>query len=55
MLRAFDAVSLTDLWNSNMNPADNSGILAKFCEPTVVNGKVYLATFSNQLAVYGLH
>ena len=25
------------------------------CVPTVVNGKVYLATFSNQLNVYGLH
>lgn len=38
-----------------MNPADNSGMLAKFCVPTVVNGKVYLATFSNQQNVYGLH
>jgi hypothetical protein len=55
MLRAFDAVSLTELWNSTMNPADDSGMLAKFCVPTVVNGKVYLATFSNQLNVYGLH
>jgi hypothetical protein len=54
MLRAFDAVSLTELWNSTMNPADNSGLLAKFCGPTVVNGKVYLATFSNLVAVYGL-
>jgi hypothetical protein len=54
MLRAFDAVSLTELWNSNMNPADNAGLLAKFCLPTVTNGKVYLATFSNELNVYGL-
>jgi len=54
MLRAFDAVSLAELWNSNMNPADNAGLLAKFCLPTVVNGKVYLASFSNQLNVYGL-
>ena len=55
MLRAFDAVSLTELWNSNMNPADNAGLLAKFCLPTIANGKVYLATFSGQLNVYGLH
>jgi len=53
MLRAFDAVSLTELWNSTINPADNAGLLAKFSVPTVVNGKVYLATFSNRLSVYG--
>jgi hypothetical protein len=54
MLRAFDAITLAELWNSNMVPADNAGLLAKFCLPTVTNGKVYLATFSNQLNVYGL-
>jgi len=27
---------------------------AKFCCPTVANGKVYLATFSDQVRVYGL-
>ena len=26
------------------------GNFAKFCPPTIANGKVYLATFSNQLA-----
>ena len=30
------------------------GNFAKFCPPTVANGKVYLATFSNRLNVYGL-
>jgi hypothetical protein len=55
MLRAFDAVTLTELWNSTKNSADKLGLLAKFSAPTVVNGKVYMATFSNQLAVYGLH
>lgn len=49
MLRAFDAVTLTELWNSNMNTADDAGNVAKFCLPTVANGRVYLATFSNQL------
>ena len=38
---------------SNLN-RDDVGNYAKFCPPTVVNGKVYQATFSNQLAVYGL-
>ena len=33
---------------------DAVGNLAKFVAPTVANGKVYLATFSNRLNVYGL-
>ena len=56
IIRAYDAVDLThELWNSRMNDArDDSGMFAKFCPPTVVNGKVYVSTFSNQLQVYGL-
>ena len=30
------------------------GNFAKFTPPTVANGRVYMATFSNQLVVYGL-
>jgi hypothetical protein len=37
-----------------MNSADQFGNLAKFAIPVVANGKVYVATFSDQLAVYGL-
>ena len=57
-LRAFNADDLQqELWNSDHDPtgADAVGNLAKFCPPVVANGKVYLATFSNSLAVYGLH
>jgi len=55
MLRAFDASNVaTELWNSNMNAADSLGNLAKFVIPVVTNGKVYMATDSNQLMVYGL-
>jgi outer membrane protein assembly factor BamB len=54
MLRAFDAITLAELWNSDMNAADNAGLLSKFTPPIVANGKVYLATFSKQLNVYGL-
>lgn len=56
VLRAYDASNVgVELWNSQQNLArDDVGIYAKFCPPTVVNGKVYQATFSNQLAVYGL-
>src|SRR5207244_218162 len=56
ILRAFDASNVSiELWNSKQNAArDDLGNFAKFCPPTVVNGKVYLATFSNRLVVYGL-
>ncbi len=56
ILRAYDASNLTrELWNSKQNPIrDDIGNFAKFCPPTVANGKVYLATFSGYLAVYGL-
>lgn len=56
ILRAFDASNVAvELWNSKRNPArDDLGNLAKFCPPVVANGKVYLATFSNQLIVYGI-
>lgn len=56
MLRAFDATNVAkELWNSEQNaPRDGVGNFAKFCPPTIANGKVYLATFSNQLLVYGL-
>jgi len=56
ILRAFDATDLTKLlWDSTQNLArDNVGNYAKFSPPMIANGKVYLATFSNQLLVYGL-
>jgi len=43
------------LWNSEqLTNRDSVGNLAKFNPPAVANGKVYLATFSNRLNVYGL-
>jgi hypothetical protein len=47
VLRAINGDDLTqELWNSNMNSAhDNSGNWPKFSPPTVVNGRVYLASF----------
>src|SRR4051794_17156740 len=57
ILRAFDATDIThELWNSNMfSFRDSIGNFAKFVPPTIVNGKVYMATFSNQVVVYGLN
>ena len=56
ILYAFDATNLTtELWDSQQNAnRDSLGNWAKYAPPTVVNGKVYLATFSGQVVVYGL-
>ncbi len=55
ILRALDANDPTkELWNSSMVAADAVGNYAKFVNPTIANGKVYLATFSNKILIYGL-
>jgi hypothetical protein len=55
ILRAFNADDITkELWNSDQNATDIVGNYAKFASPTIANGHVYLATFSNYVAVYGL-
>ncbi len=56
ILRAYDAENVSrELWNSEQLKArDGVGNFAKFVPPTVANGKVYLATFSGQVNVYGL-
>ena len=56
ILRAFKATNVAEeIWNSEQVKArDAVGKFAKFCPPVVANGKVYLATFSNRLNIYGL-
>jgi hypothetical protein len=54
VLRAFDAVTLVERWNSDAD-GNRVGDFAKFVPPTVANGRVYLATFSDVVKVYGLH
>jgi hypothetical protein len=56
VLEAYDATDLTSpLWSTKTNgssePAWN---WAKYAPPTIANGKVYVATFSKELNVYGL-
>jgi hypothetical protein len=57
ILQAFDATDVShELWNSNaIGIRDGVGKFAKFVPPTIANGKVYLATFSDSLLVYGIH
>jgi uncharacterized protein (TIGR03437 family) len=54
-LHALDANNLAnELWNSDGNGArDQPGSFTKFAPPTVVNGRVYVPTVSNGVAVYG--
>jgi hypothetical protein len=56
VLRAFNPDDLTnEIWNSEMNASrDSYGNIAKYVPPLVVDGKVYVPTFSNQVVVYGL-
>ena len=54
-LHAYNANNVSqELWNSGLVARDSIGNLAKFVPPTVANGKVYMATFSDQINVYGL-
>jgi len=53
IVRAYDASSLSLLWSSTA-PADDTLKFAKFNPPVIANGKVYLASFSNMLSVFGL-
>jgi hypothetical protein len=56
ILTAYNAQNIsTQLYSSESNHGrDFVGDYATFSSPTVANGKVYLATFSNRLDVYGL-
>ncbi len=57
VLRALDAsdVSKPELWNSENtgNEHDRLGYFAKFNPPTVANGKVYVATFQEEMLAGG--
>ena len=44
-----------ELWNNvDLDPADTDSFLAKFNQPLVAAGKVFLPTFSGRLIIYGL-
>ena len=54
-LHALDALNLSnELWNSGQNAAeDGLGGFARFVNPTVANGKVYVATSTGAVVAYG--
>lgn len=54
-LTAYDATNLkVELWNSDAKSEDQLGRFSKFVAPTVANGMVFVPTFSDSVAVYGL-
>jgi hypothetical protein len=55
-LYALDAANVAHvLWRSDLDAArDSLGNFAKFVPPLVANGRVYVASWSNHVAVYGL-
>jgi len=53
-LQVYDAETLELLWSTEKNEPDEDYNFSKYCPPTVANGKVYLATFSDRLNVYGI-
>jgi hypothetical protein len=59
MLRAFDPITLRELWNNQSDPfgkpEDKAYHFAKFVPPTIAHGRVFLATGSKSVLVYGLH
>jgi outer membrane protein assembly factor BamB len=58
ILRAFNAIpsggTLTELWNSEMDPGDAVGSASKWQPPLVANGRVYVATHNKRVVVYGI-
>jgi hypothetical protein len=56
ILRAYDASNISqEIWDSERNPADGVGMFAKFNPPMIANGKVYLATFQEELPINGTY
>src|SRR5262249_22809808 len=51
---ALNAENLALLWSSTSGVENDTYNLAKGASPTVANGKVYVASLSNAITVYGL-
>ncbi len=52
-LRALNPANLLEYWNSDTLAQDSLGNRSKFVAPVIANGRVYVATQSNALVVYG--
>jgi hypothetical protein len=55
ILRAINASTLVEIWNSNTNSSrDSTGNWIKFRAPVVDNGRVFVESASSEIPVYGL-
>jgi len=55
VLQAWDATDITrELYSSDGRGSDALGAIAKFAPATVANGRAFVGTAQNELAVYGL-
>jgi outer membrane protein assembly factor BamB len=61
ILYAYNLYTMAQIWSNEQNPTrDDCNFYAKFTDPTIANGRVYLASFGNaqtnsgQVCVYGL-
>jgi len=59
VLRAYDVSTvstgtLKSIWDSEADPNDRLGHSTKFAPPLIANGRVYQATYDDQIVVYGL-
>ncbi|MGH8294873.1 MAG: hypothetical protein ACRETZ_05125 [Steroidobacteraceae bacterium] len=53
VLRAYDALTLRELWSSPLSGRQAAGNAVKFTVPTIANGKVYIGTRGNNTG--GVH
>jgi hypothetical protein len=54
VLRAFDAATLKEIWNSDGPGGGMPWDFAKFSPPTVVNNRAYVPTYDGLVVVYGI-
>ncbi|MFL9966466.1 PQQ-binding-like beta-propeller repeat protein [Paraburkholderia sediminicola] len=54
VLRAVNAVSGTELWNSNLSTVKDHITGGIFASPSVVNGQVFVAGYDHKIHAYGL-
>jgi hypothetical protein len=53
VLIVWNALTLSEIYRSDTIVGDTLGTYAKFAMPTPINGRVFVPTFSNVIAVYG--
>jgi hypothetical protein len=53
VLRAYDPFTMASLWDNTQEAASEKYTFAKLVPPTVANGRVFLATASGKVLIYG--